>query len=127
MRFCRGRCLLHRTFPFVHCISSTAIPDLSDITARCQLTSCAVCFLSNCVGGYIKDTEARDLLEIAEGRYKTVSTIFCSQFEVGGWHQKIGEPTLADAICDRIVHDSYTIVIGSEDSMRKHKGLIDEA
>jgi len=75
----------------------------------------------------LKDTEARDLLEIAEARYKKASTIFCSQFEVGGWHQKIGEPTLADAICDRIVHDSYTIVIGGADSMRKRKGLTDEA
>ncbi|MGI5872632.1 MAG: ATP-binding protein, partial [Bacillota bacterium] len=41
-----------------------------------------------------------------EARYKKASTIFCSQFDVGGWHQKIGEATLADAICDRIVHDS---------------------
>jgi len=75
----------------------------------------------------LKDTEARDLLEIAEGRYKKASTIFCSQFEVGGWHEKIGESTLADAIVDRIVHDSYTIVVGGKDSMRKVKGLKDEA
>jgi DNA replication protein DnaC len=45
---------------------------------------------------------------------------------VGGWHEKIGEPTLADAVCDRIVHDSYSIVVKGE-SMRKQKGLTEEA
>jgi DNA replication protein DnaC len=74
----------------------------------------------------LKDSESKDLLEIAEGRYKKASTIFCSQFDVGGWHEKIGDPTLADAICDRIVHDSYTVVIAGDDSMRKRKGLNQE-
>jgi DNA replication protein DnaC len=71
----------------------------------------------------LKESESRDLLEIAEARYKRASTIFCSQFQVADWHHKIGEPTLADAICDRIVHDSYHIVINGDDSMRKHKGI----
>jgi DNA replication protein DnaC len=70
----------------------------------------------------LKESEARDLLEIVEARHKRASTIFCSQFDVAGWHLKIGEPTLADAICDRIVHDSYTILIEG-DSMRKKKGI----
>ena len=71
----------------------------------------------------LKDPEVRDLLEIAEARYKKGSTIFCSQFEVAGWHQKLGDTTMADAICDRIVHDSYTIIIGGVESMRKRKGI----
>lgn len=70
----------------------------------------------------LKESEARDLLEIVEARHKRASTIFCSQFDVAGWYLKIGEPTLADAICDRIIHDSYTIVIKG-DSMRKKKGI----
>jgi DNA replication protein DnaC len=74
----------------------------------------------------LKEVEARDILEIAESRYKKASTIFCSQFDVGGWHQKIGESTLADAVCDRIVYDSYTIVINGKESMRKVKGLKQE-
>jgi len=76
---------------------------------------------------HLKEPEARDLLEIAEARYKKASTIFCSQHDVGDWHQKVGESTIADAILDRIVHDSYRIVIASdrEDSvsMRQRKGL----
>ena len=43
---------------------------------------------------------------------------------VPGWHENLYDPTLADAICDRIVHDSYVIQIHSE-SMRKRKGLIE--
>lgn len=74
----------------------------------------------------LTSSEARDLLEIVEARHKTGSTIFSSQFSPGGWHEKIGNDTLADAILDRIVHDSYTIFIDGKDSMRKRKGLTQE-
>ena len=67
--------------------------------------------------------EARDLLEIVEARHKRASTIFVSQFAVQGWHGKIREEPLADAILDRIVHDSYVITIQGKDSMRKKKGI----
>ena len=71
----------------------------------------------------LKETEARDLLEIIEARHKVASTIFCSQFSVRGWQDKIGDPILADAICDRIVHDSYTLLVEGKESMRKRKGI----
>jgi len=71
----------------------------------------------------LRDSEARDLLEIVEARHKRASTIFLSQFAPAGWHGKIGEGTLADAILDRIVHDSYEIFIDGDDSMRKRKGI----
>jgi DNA replication protein DnaC len=73
----------------------------------------------------LSSSEARDLLEIVEARHKRGSTIFSSQFAPAGWHSKIGEDTLADAILDRIVHDSYTIFIDSQDSMRKRKGIME--
>lgn len=71
----------------------------------------------------LSEYEARDVLEIVESRHKRASTIFASQFAPQGWHGKIGEGTLADAILDRIVHDSYTVLIDGNDSMRKRKGI----
>jgi DNA replication protein DnaC len=74
----------------------------------------------------LTEVEARDLLEIIHSRHRRASTIFCSQFSPAGWHKKIGEATIADAILDRIVHDSYVIEIhgGKDDkSMREVYGL----
>lgn len=74
----------------------------------------------------LKESEARDLLEIIHARHHRASTIFCSQFAPAGWHSKIGEATIADAILDRIVHDSYVIEIHSDaadHSMREMYGI----
>jgi DNA replication protein DnaC len=68
-------------------------------------------------------TESRDLLELVESRYSRCSTVFSSQFDVSGWHTKISDVPLSDAILDRIVHNSYTVIIGGEESMRKRKGI----
>ncbi len=75
----------------------------------------------------VSPNDARELLEITEARYKKASTIFCSQFDLGDWHQLLGNSPIAEAICDRIVHESYKIVIASDGedsvSMRQRKGL----
>jgi len=70
----------------------------------------------------VTNTDARYLLEIINARHKRASTIFCSQFAPEGWYDKINDPAVADAICDRIVHDSYKIIIHG-DGMRKRKGI----
>ena len=70
--------------------------------------------------------ESRYVYELVHRRHKTASTIFCSQFSPVGWHQRIAEDTLADAILDRIVYDSYIIEIKSQEdmpSMREKYGL----
>ncbi len=71
----------------------------------------------------LTESEARDVLEIVESRHKITSTIFCSQFEPSGWYEQIGEATLADAILDRIIHDSYSIMIDGKISMRERLGI----
>lgn len=67
--------------------------------------------------------EAAILLEIAEARHKVASTIFCSQIDPSGWHTKLGNETIAEAILDRIIHDSYQILLDGEISMRERHGL----
>ena len=62
----------------------------------------------------------RDLLEITEDRYGIRSTVITSQLPVENWHDIIGDPTLADAILDRLVHSSYQLNLKGE-SMRKRR------
>jgi DNA replication protein DnaC len=72
----------------------------------------------------LKVSEARDLLEIVEARNAAgASIVFCSQFDPQGWFDKISDPTVADAVVDRIAHNSYKVFIKGEDSMRKRLGL----
>ena len=64
--------------------------------------------------------QRRDLLEIMEDRHDNRSTIVTSQLPLEKWHNSIGDPTLADAILDRLVHNAYKINLKGE-SMRKRK------
>ena len=64
------------------------------------------------------DAERHDLLEILEDRYERRSTLVTSQLPVGHWHETIGDPTLADAILDRLVHNAHKLALKGE-SMRK--------
>lgn len=70
----------------------------------------------------LADDTVRDLLEILDDRYDRRSTLMTSQIPVDQWHAYLGDRTLADAILDRLVHNSYRIVLKG-DSMRKQRGL----
>jgi DNA replication protein DnaC len=70
----------------------------------------------------VQDQERRDLLEILEDRYGSRSTIVTSQLPPAQWHDHIGEPTLADAICDRLLHNAHRIVVKGP-SRRKEAAL----
>src|SRR6201988_1528676 len=67
------------------------------------------------------EAERRDFWEIAEDRYQTRSMILTSQLPVSRWHEQLRDPTLADAILDRLVHNPHRIDMRGE-SMRKPRG-----
>jgi len=68
----------------------------------------------------LSDEHRRDLLEILDDRYGALSTLVTSQYPLAHWHELIGDPTLADAILDRLVHNAYKINLKGE-SMRKQR------
>ena len=69
------------------------------------------------------DEERRDFLEIMEDRHQVRSTVIATQLPIDLWHDVIGDPTLADAICDRIVHNAHKIILTGESMRKTHSGL----
>lgn len=59
----------------------------------------------------LKDSERRDLLELLEDRYGARSTIITSQLPTSKWHDHLGDPTVADAICDRVLHGAHRLTL----------------
>ncbi len=66
----------------------------------------------------LTESERRDFWEICEERYQRRSTVLTSQLPISRWHEQIGDPTLADGILDRLVHNAHRIEMKG-DSMRK--------
>ena len=66
----------------------------------------------------------RELLELLEDRHDRYSTIVTSQLPVTAWHDYLADPTVADAILDRLVHNAYQLNLKGE-SMRKMKSFVD--
>ena len=69
----------------------------------------------------LSEPERRDFWEIFEDRYQVRSLILTSQLPVARWHEQIGDPTVADGILDRLVHNAHRLEMRG-DSMRKKRG-----
>jgi DNA replication protein DnaC len=67
--------------------------------------------------------QRRDLLELIDDRHDSRYTLVTSQLPVDHWHEIIGDPTLADAILDRLVHNAYRITLRGE-SLRKRNACL---
>jgi len=97
----------------------------ADGTYRNELQRLArfeVLVLDDFLIGPLKDTERRDLLEVLEDRYDRSSTVVTSQLPTKSWHDTLADPTIADAICDRLVHNAHVVALRGP-SMRKKKGM----
>jgi DNA replication protein DnaC len=71
------------------------------------------------------DVERRDLLEVIEDRYDRTSTVITTQVPTKTWHEALADPTIADAICDRLVHNAHVLKLGGP-SIRRKKALQSE-
>jgi len=91
-------------------------PRLVDKLARVQLL-----VLDDWGTHGLTDQQRLDLLELFEERYQRRSTIITAQLPISGWHDMIGEPTIADAILDRIVHNAHRIELKGDSMRRKDR------
>ncbi|HAU1410605.1 TPA: ATP-binding protein, partial [Legionella pneumophila] len=90
-----------------------------------QLAKMDVLILDDWGIALLTEEQRRDLLEIFDDRHNLKSTIITRQLPILHWHEYIADPTLADAILDRLVHNAHKMELKGE-SMRKKKALLDK-
>lgn len=96
-------------------------PKLLNSLAKAQLL-----ILDDWLRSPLSKSQTNDILEIIEDRYKLSSTILATQIPVAEWHERMANPTLADAIMDRVVHNAYRLELKGE-SMRKRISILTNA
>jgi len=75
---------------------------------------------------HLTDKQRISYLDIIEDRHNISSTIICSQIPIEKWHDNIGDPTIADAICDRLIHNAHKIKLKGESMRKKYSTLNEE-
>lgn len=69
-------------------------------------------------------SQARDLLEVLDDRYGRAATIVATQVPVADWHSRIPDPTIADAVLDRLIHNAYRLELQGESMRKTHSPLL---
>lgn len=92
--------------------------DGSHLKALAKLSRVQLLIIDDFLLTPLVDWERKDFLEVIEDRYQLGATVVASQCPIGDWHPNIGDPTLADAICDRLLHNAYRIELRG-DSLRR--------
>ncbi len=101
---------------------ATAHADGSIGRMLLKLSRVDVLLLDDFAMAPLKDGERRDFLEICDDRYQRRSVILTSQMPVAHWHEQIGDPTIADSILDRLVHNAHRIELKGESIRKKRAG-----
>ena len=118
---CRdGYTILHKRAAELFRELSVAHADGSFGRLLLRLSRIDILLLDDFAMAPLKDSERRDFLELCDDRYQRRSTILTSQVPLAHWHEQIGDPTLADSILDRLVHNAYRLELSGE-SMRKKR------
>jgi DNA replication protein DnaC len=100
---------------------ATARADGSHSKLLYQLARVELLIVDDWAMAPMTEAERRDFLEICDARYQARSTLLTSQLPVASWHAQIADPTIADSILDRLVHNAHRIELKGE-SMRKKRG-----
>lgn len=93
-------------------------PKLLDALSRTQLL-----ILDDWVRDPLTPSQTRDMLEILDDRYRRASTLVATQVPVDAWHDRLSDPTLADALLDRLVHNAFRLSIKGESRRKTHSPL----
>jgi len=99
---------------FAHAHADGSYPRLLDELARGALL-----ILDDWMRDPLTAMQARDLLEVLDDRYGKKATLLVSQIPVAEWHARLPDPTTADAILDRLVHNAYRLELRAKESRRK--------
>lgn len=93
-------------------------PKLLDTLAKTPLL-----ILDDWLRDPLTAVQSRDLLEVLDDRYKAASTLVVTQVPVDAWHERLSDPTLADAVLDRLVHNAYRLQLTGESRRKTHSPL----